>query len=79
MYNDKVVIGGEISLKNTIDGDGDLVFVNRINGDHNLLTNRDLDDQHPISAITGLADELAARPILADLSIIYCGTSTEVI
>lgn len=30
--------------------------------DHNLLDNRDLDDQHPISAITGLQDALNAIP-----------------
>lgn len=29
--------------------------------DHNLLINRDLPDQHPISAITGLADELDGK------------------
>lgn len=29
--------------------------------DHNRLRNRDLDDQHPISAITGLQNELNAK------------------
>lgn len=29
-----------------------------VNSDHNALTNRDLPDQHPISAITGLEDAL---------------------
>lgn len=29
-----------------------------VNSDHNALTNRDLPDQHPISAITGLEEAL---------------------
>ncbi len=31
--------------------------------DHNLLTGRDSNDQHPISAITGLEDILATIPV----------------
>ena len=87
--NNTVVIGGEIllrnvidgetSLTNTVDGDAGMVFVNRIENDHNKLINRDLPDQHPIPAITGLTEALAAKADLTDLSIIYCGTATEVI
>ena len=33
-------------------------LINVSNNDHNLLSNRDLEDQHPISAITGLQDAL---------------------
>ena len=77
--NNTVVIGGEILLKNVIDGDAGMVFVNKIENDHNKLSNRDLPDQHPIPAITGLTEALAAKADLTDLSIIYCGTATEVI
>lgn len=39
--------------------------------DHNLLTNRDASDQHPIEAITDLNLELAARPsaVLSNMDI----------
>lgn len=35
---------------------GELTFIT--NKDHTTLINRDVDDQHPISAITGLGDKL---------------------
>lgn len=34
--------------------------------DHRALTNRDADDQHPIKAITGLADKLNTIPPAAE-------------
>lgn len=87
--NDTVVIGGEISLRNTIcgeislrndiDGDAGMVFIDRVENYHDRLQNRDLPDQHPMSAITGLTDALDSKVDLTDLSIIYCGTATEVI
>ena len=80
--NDTVVIGGEIELESHIDGeidldchmDGDIgIFGNVGTFEHDKLVNRDLPDQHPIEAITGLSD------FIESLGIIYCGTSTEVI
>ena len=47
--------------------------------DHSVLRNRDLPDQHPISAITGLQEELDSKIGGTGITIIYCGTSTEVI
>jgi len=47
--------------------------------DHPALRNRDLPDQHPISAITGLQEELDSKISGLGTTIIYCGTSTEVI
>ena len=35
-----------------------MLSLNVINSDHNQLTNRDLPDQHPIDAITGLREAL---------------------
>lgn len=93
----KNTISGDICLKNTIDGQGQTVITHNVGTyDHNALTNRDLDDQHPISAITGLAGALSAKPDSSELatiaftgslndvdpdivSILDCGTSTEVI
>ena len=80
--NDTVVIGGEIELESHIDGevelnshiDGEIGTFNNIGTfEHDKLVNRDLPNQHPIEAITGLSD------FIASLGIIYCGTSTEVI
>lgn len=42
--------------------------LNVSNNDHNLLSNRDLADQHPISAITGLQDALDAKADTSDLA-----------
>lgn len=36
--------------------------------DHNKLGNRELPNQHPIKAITGLREELDAKPDTEDLS-----------
>jgi len=46
---------------------------------HDKLRYRDIPDQHPISAITGLQEALDSKVDLIDISIINCGTSTEVI
>ena len=87
-----VVIDGEAELETIIDGDNDSSQLNIQDGEandvlvyqtgtyfHDELHHRDYPNQHPISAIEGLTETLAAKPDLADLSIIYCGTSTEVI
>lgn len=68
---DVVVIAGEIKLESRIDGeaelnstvDGEAMPILKVaaSSDHNTLTNRDMDDQHPISAITGLQDALDAK------------------
>lgn len=64
--------------------------------DHRDLQHRDAEDQHPISAITGLQDALDSVPSIDDLApvafsgemsdltsntvtILYCGTASEVI
>jgi len=41
--------------------------LNRISYDHTILSGRDADDQHPISAITGLEDELADKATQDDI------------
>ena len=74
----RVVIGGEIELHNNIDGEAQAVL-KEVTSDHNELIHRDLNDQHPISAITGLQEALDSKVDASDFSIINCGTSTEVI
>ena len=85
---DTVVIGGEIELVNHIDGETELdthvdgeigIFNNLGTIEHDKLVNRNLSDQHPIEAISGLSDILETIITADDLSIINCGTSTEVI
>lgn len=46
---------------------------------HDRLRHRDYPDQHPILAITGLQEALDSKVSFIDISIINCGTSTEVI
>lgn len=71
---------GDIGIDIFEDGEGDKFFVRETGTfEHDKLIHRDWPRQHPISAIEGLEDELANRPSISDLSIIYCGTSTEVI
>ena len=72
------MIGGEVSIDSLIDGQAQPVWVST-SKDHAQLINRDLPDQHPISAITGLQDALDSKIDISDISIINCGTSTEVI
>lgn len=45
---------------------------------HDILINRDVANQHPISAITGLEEALASIPDLNDI-IWDCGTASEVV
>ena len=47
--------------------------------DHNKLKNRDLDDQHPMSAITGLLAALNNKLNITDEIVIYCGDSVELV
>ena len=47
--------------------------------DHSALFNRSASDQHPISAITNLQETLDTKIDAEDISLIYCGTSTEVV
>ena len=49
--------GGQVEPKKNINGTLEGKWVK----DHNRLTNRDLNDQHPISAITGLEDTLDTK------------------
>lgn len=78
------VIEADAELVGTIDSPAALVGELSISkviyaNDHNRLRNRDMDDQHPISAITGLQDALDSKVDENGFYIIYCGTSTEVI
>ena len=57
---------------------GQLSFM-MYSGDHDTLRHRDYADQHPISAITGLQETLDSKLSIIDISIINCGTATEVI
>ena len=57
---------------------GEIINISYAN-DHPALRNRDLPNQHPISAITGLQEELDSKIGGLGTTIIYCGTSTEVI
>ena len=69
----------------SIEGDGEMsVRVENLvkvptAAEHEKLRHRDWPEQHPISAITGLEDELADKISESDISLINCGTSTEVI
>jgi len=47
--------------------------------DHSALFNRSASDQHPIGAITNLQETLDTKIDAEDISLIYCGTSTEVV
>ena len=92
-----VVLGGqtnlikiaEASLNLKTSRSGQLGVVTRTSTGtfaHSLLRNRDLDDQHPISAITGLQDALdaaASSGLIENLDqeevvCFYCGTASEV-
>lgn len=72
--------GGEVvgEIDSPVELVGELNTVIYAN-DHNTLYNRDMDDQHPISAITGLQAALDSKIDEDGFYIIYCGTSTEVI
>ena len=59
--------------------EGDLSTYINIPKNHVDLLGRDEPDQHPIGAITGLQDALDSKLSAIDISIIYCGTSTEVV
>ena len=91
-YGNAVAIdGAEIGVDLRIDGaeaclsqqaGGDLGVLYPVGGGtmlHDRLQNRDLPDQHPIAAITGLQDALDSKVNVIDISVIYCGTSTEVV
>lgn len=56
--NEKVVFSGDMRLKKTIDGQPNVIYEKSLN-EHDRLIHRDYGDQHPIEAITGLAEELA--------------------
>lgn len=71
--DDKIVIGGNMSLRNVISGNAR--FDSPVSGqtqpvmvhntgtyNHAELFNRDVNDQHPIEAITSLSAELNTRP-----------------
>lgn len=92
--SDDLAINGEMSLNDTIDGTVELssmisgqsqpISIGAGGGSggtshHDELDHRDYPNQHPLSAIAGLTDALNAKVNTADIGIIYCGTSTEVI
>ena len=54
-----ITVNGEVNLKNVIDGSGGAAVSVGGTRNHNVLRNRDLPNQHPISAITGLQEALA--------------------
>lgn len=70
--NDKVVIAGDGALKTTLDGEirGQAEIIDgqpfpiyqRLINEHERLIHRDWPDQHPISAVSQLLQELSARP-----------------
>ena len=66
--------GGSLSSKGTLKGGVLGVPSNVANTDHNNLKNRDVEDCHPISAITGLSDNLGTK-----LSISSSITNTEIL
>ena len=85
---DTIVIGGDLCLETHIDGETVLdtcvngcvgTFFNLGVTEHDKLANRELPDQHPIDAITGLRDILDHVLTIDAISVINCGTSTEVI
>lgn len=52
----------ETNLTNTLTFESGLQEVTAVyKSDHNILKNRDLDDQHPINAITGLQSLLDSK------------------
>lgn len=53
-------LSGKLGGKRTLSGAVQVGSTN-VSNDHNLALNRDLPDQHPIDAITGLEDELLNR------------------
>lgn len=76
------VVESDGEVIGVIESDGEIaaelesvIYIN----DHTKLHNRDKPNQHPIEAITNLRDELDAKISESDISLIYCGTSTEVI
>ena len=85
---DTVVVGGEIELESNVKGETCLtsctcgqvgMFSNIGTYEHDKLIHRDYPNQHPIDAITDLRDILNTLISIDDISLIYCGTSTEVI
>lgn len=79
LENENIIAGENISLER----DGLDVTVNAIAGgevatNHNIMTNRDIADQHPISAITDLQDNLDEIDLKVDISDIQDNlTSTD--
>lgn len=51
-------LNGELSNEDTLEGSLGATTLNLKTNRHNDLVNRDLEDQHPINAITGLSKEL---------------------
>jgi len=68
---DEIVITVEIPNPQTIDASFEIGVT-----DHNALKNRDMDNQHPISSITGLLDELNS---ITDVSHVRTAISETII
>ena len=69
----KVKFYSENDLRFCFNGDNDFGLdmgsvIEIKENDHNKLINRDLTDQHPISAITGLQDILDSVPRISELA-----------
>lgn len=74
--DENVGIPNVVVTRTTVDGhyNFDFNFTNlkgepgEVISDHSALDNRDLPNQHPIEAISGLSEELAAKANISDLS-----------
>ena len=63
----RATINGKLSAPATIDGDVQVVD-HIYERDHNNLINRNLENQHPISAISGLEEALLEKANVSDLA-----------
>lgn len=81
----KVKFDTENDLRFCFNGDNDFGLdmgsvIEIKENDHNKLINRDLSDQHPISAIAGLQDTLDNVPLRSDFApIAFSGDAEDLI
>jgi len=81
----KVKFDTENDLRFCFNGDNDFGLdmgsvIEIKENDHDKLINRDLPDQHPISAITGLQDILSSVPLTSDLApVAFSGAAEDLI
>lgn len=55
----KLLAGGNVTITDNEDGTATIAASGELSIDHSTASNRDIADQHPISAITGLTEALA--------------------